>query len=126
MGDVARPAARDDEDGVDADRVVGAGIAGKQRFRRAGDPAKAIFVQCQRRLLGGRARLHLDESESAAAAGDDIHFPNRSPRPGGEYPPAFESKPPGRQPFRLSAAALRLPPIQALGQRRNVSMVPSA
>ena len=126
MGDVPRPSPGHDEDRVDPDGVVGAGITGKQSFSRAGDPAKAIFVQRHGRLLRRRSRLHFDEGEGPAAASDEVHLADRRPRPRGEYPPALEAKPPGRQPFRLSAAALRLPPIQSLGQRRNVSMVPSA
>src|SRR3546814_14996210 len=63
---VAREAAREDEDGVDPHIIAVAQEARRQRFRGGGDAAEAIVVERQGDVGFGGARLYLDEGDNAA------------------------------------------------------------
>src|SRR3546814_1132498 len=63
---VAREAAREEEDGVDPHIIAGAQEARRQRVRGGGDAAEAIVVERQGDVGFGGARLYLDEGDNAA------------------------------------------------------------
>src|SRR5688572_3104864 len=90
VDDVARPAARRKEQHVDADRVVRASVAVRDRLGRIGDAAQEVLVD------GGvepRARVppfDLDERDRAAAPGDKVDLAARGLHAPGDNAPALE------------------------------------
>jgi hypothetical protein len=115
---VTGQAARDDEDGVDADVVAGAHEARRQPLGGDDDAAQAIVVERDGGAFFGGASLEFDEGDDAAAAGDQVDFAAGDPRPPRENPPTMQPQPPGRQPLGAAAAFLgQLAAVQRLSSR---------
>ena len=99
-------AAWDDEDGVDADVVAGAGEARRQPLGGDRDPPQPVMVEGEARAILSGARLDLDEGDDAAAAGDQVDLAAGDAGAAGEDPPALEPKPPGGEVLGAPAALL--------------------
>ena len=108
-----RKPARDNEDGIDTNVVVGAGIARHEGFSSGGDAPQAVTVERHPGGVGGGALLDLDEGEDGAAASDQIDFPAAKLHAPGEDSPAMEPKPPSGERFGAAATLLGFPPVQA-------------
>lgn len=115
---MTRQAPRDDEDGVDADRVAGLGIARGQALGGGRDAAQTIFVERQGRGILAGALLDLDEGEGMAAPRNQVDLAARDPRAPRENMPAVQPEPPCRD--RLGAAPPRF------GRLAGQSLVPSS
>jgi len=102
---MARQAARDDVDGVDAKRVAVAHETGREAFRGGDHPAQAPLVERELRRVHRGARLDLDEGERATTPGDDIHFAAGDPRAPRKNPPAVEPEPEGGEALGAAAAS---------------------
>ena len=116
VGAVAGEAAGEDEHCVDAQVVACAHKARRKRGGGGRDPPQPIFVERQRRPLGGRAGLDFDEGDGAAAAGDEVDLAHRSAGAAGEDAPALKLEPERRQRFRTPTATLALAPLVQLGR----------
>ena len=101
---MARQAAGDEEDRVDADRVAGPGETRREALGGGRHPTQAIFVERHRRRVLGGALLDLDEGERAPASRDQIDLAAGNPRAPGEDAPAVEAEPPGSDGFGAAAA----------------------
>ena len=110
---MARPAAWNDEQRVDADVVAGAGVALSELLGGGRDPTQAVTVEREVGGFAGGALLNLDEGDDPAAAGDEIDLAAVDPRAAGEDPPAVEAKPPGGERFGAAAATLGECAVQA-------------
>jgi hypothetical protein len=118
IGEMAGQSARNEEDGIDADVVAIASVAGCQALGGDDDAAKPIFVERQSGAFLRGARLDFDEGEDAAPARDQVDFAARDPGALGEDAPAMQPKPPGGDGLRLAAALLGDdPPVQRLSSR---------
>ena len=87
---MARKAAGDEEDRVDADRVAGPGETRREALGGGRHPAQAIFVERHRRGVFGGALLDLDKGERTAAPRDEVDLATGNPRAPGEDAPAME------------------------------------
>jgi hypothetical protein len=87
---VARPPARDDEQGVDANIVPFAHIPRGQPLSGRDYASQAILVERERGRFLGRSGLHFNEGKRAAAPGDDIDFTPRDPRSPRQNAPAVK------------------------------------
>jgi hypothetical protein len=87
---MARQGARSNEDYVDADVVVRAGIARHQIFRCGCDPGEASLVDREIERGSGGAGLDLDERDKVPASHNEIDFPGRRADPRIEDFPALE------------------------------------
>ena len=110
---MARPAAGNDEQRVDADVVAWAGEARRELLSGGRDPAQAVAVECEVGGFTAAALLDLDEGDDASAASDEIDLAAVDPRAAGEDPPAVEAKPPGGERFGAAAATLGECAVQA-------------
>ena len=111
---MARPAARDDEDCVDADVVAGSGEADRQPLSGDRDAAQAITVEREGGGFLAAAGLDLDEGDYPAAPRDDVDFAAGDARSPGEDGPAMEPQPPRRD--RLGAPPGLFGPRTVAGQ----------
>ena len=76
VGEVRRPAARQNEQSVDAQLVALAHVARRKLLGGGGDAAQPPLVEreCRSAVIG--ARLDLDERQRASAPGHDVDFAN--------------------------------------------------
>ncbi len=74
VGEVPRPAAGNDEQGVDPDIITVAHVAWRETFGRDNDAPQPPIVKRKRRRVDTRAGLHLDESQSPSAPGNDVYL----------------------------------------------------
>ncbi len=95
------------EDHVDPDIVVRAGIARHQHLGRGGDAGKPALVDREIEIGRGGARLDLDKGDQAAAAHNQIDFAGRSADPAIEDFPAFQPQPPGGAALAFAATRFR-------------------
>lgn len=114
---MARQVARNDEDGIDPDRIAALPVAGRQLFRSDGDAAKPVAVKRKSSSIPGRACLHFNECKRSCAPRHQVDLAARSARPTGKDPPPVQPKPPGREPLRPASTPLRLLPVQRLRSR---------
>ena len=101
----------DDEDGVDADVVAGAGVARGELLCGECDAAQAILVERHGRRVARGALLDLDEGYQPAAPGDQIDLAAAHFHSPGEDPPAVEAEPPGGDGLGAAAALLGAMPV---------------
>jgi hypothetical protein len=76
--DMAGQAPRDDEQGVNPNRVARARETRHQRLGRMNHAPQPIIVDRKCGLFDARSGLYLYEGDSLAAAGDEIDFADRS------------------------------------------------
>jgi hypothetical protein len=115
IGQVTRQPAGRDEDGVDADIVARPSVSRCEPLGRDGNPPQPIFIESQRQLFCGSARLDLDKGQALSAAGNEVDFAARYARAPGQDLPAVQTQPPGGQSFRPAAALLGFDaPVQRL------------
>ena len=113
VGEVEREAARDDEDGVDANIVARACKARGKRFRCGGNTAQAMAIERHGGGIGGGALLDLDERDQFAAPGDEIDLAPAHFHPPRQNPPSVKPQPPRGDGFGAATALLGLPPVQS-------------
>ncbi len=101
---MARPPARDDEQGVDPDVIPGAHEARAKALGSDRDAAQAVGIEreCGRRFAC--TRLYLDERERMAAARDDIDFAARHSGAAREDAPAVDAQIPAGEGLGAAAA----------------------
>ena len=106
-----RPAARDEEQGVDPHIVASAHVTWREALGGDSDAAKPIAVEseCSRFVAG--PGLHLDKSQGSTAASDDIDFSPRNPRAPRQDSPTFEAQVPAGKALGSTPAAFRLLPV---------------
>jgi hypothetical protein len=115
VGEMARKSAWHNEDGVDADIVVFAGVTRCQPLGGDNNPPQPIRVKRQRQPFLGTASLDLDESERPAPSGNQVDLAASDPGALGEDAPPAQPQPPGRKPFGAPAALLSIDaPVQRL------------
>jgi hypothetical protein len=90
---MARPAARNDEYGVDAELVAVAHVARGEPLGGDDDAAQPVRVERECGGVFGRSRLDLDERQGAAAPGDDVDFAAGDAGAPGDDPPAVQAEP---------------------------------
>jgi len=118
IGQVARQAPGQQENGVDADVVACPGVSRRQPLGGNRDPAQAVMVEGHGGAGLAGTGLDLDKGEGAAAAGDEVDLAAGHARPGGEDPPAMQPQPPGGEPLGAAAALLgQDAPVQRLSSR---------
>ena len=113
VGEVEGQAARNDEDGVDANIVAGTGKARGERFRCGGNPAQAILIERHGGGIDGGALLDFDERDQFAAPRNEIDFAAAHFHPARQDPPSVEPQPPRGDGLGAAAALLGLPPVQS-------------
>src|SRR6186997_2304637 len=101
---MVRQASRHDEQSIDAHRVAVAEIARCELLGGGCDAFQAVSVERDSGGVGSSARLHLDEGERPAAAGDYIDLTAACPRPPGEDSPAVQAQIPAGDGFSASSA----------------------
>src|SRR3546814_2567855 len=101
---VAREAAREDEDGVDPHIIAVAQEARRQRFRGGGDAAEAIVVERQGDVGFGGARLYLDEGDNAATPRHQVDLAAWRAYAAGDYRPSLQPQPERREGLRPPTA----------------------
>ncbi len=87
---MARRRPRGNEDHVDPDIVVRAGIARHQHFRRGGHAGKPALVDREVEIGCSGAGLDLDKGDQVAAAHNQIDFAGRGANAAIEDFPAFQ------------------------------------
>ena len=103
---MSRQPAGHEENGVDADVVAVAGVAGRQPLGRDRDPAQAVLVESHGGAFVTTARLHLNEGEHPPAPRNEVDFAAGHAGALRQDAPAVQPQPPGRQPFRPTTALL--------------------
>lgn len=114
VGEVEGEAAGDDEDGVDADVVAGAGEARGELLGGDGDSAQAVAIERDPRGVDGGTLLDLDERDQFAAPSDEIDLTAAHFHPPGEDSPAVETEPPGGDGLGAAAALFGEAAVQSL------------
>jgi len=104
-------AAGDDEQSVDPDIVAVAGEAFGKPLGGDRDPAEAVSVEREFGGFARIARLHLDEGNCPATAGDDVDFAAGNASSAGEDSPALQPQIPAGQRLGSAAALFRLSPV---------------
>lgn len=106
-------AARDDENGVDADIVTVARVARGKLFGGGGDPSQAAAIERHSGGIGGRALFHFDEGEHFAAPGDEVDLAATKLHAPAKDSPAVEPEPPGGDGLGAATAPFCFPPVQS-------------
>ena len=101
-------AARNDENGIDAEIVTVAGVARGETLGGDRDPFQPVPVERYAGGIVGSARLDLDKRNDAAAPGYQVNFAARDPSPASQYSPTVEAQPECRHAFGEAAAAFGL------------------
>jgi hypothetical protein len=91
VGQVSGPSPRNDEQCIDADVIAVAHVARREPFRGDDHAPQPPFVERDCGGFLGRARLHFDECERAAAPSDNVDLAAPHPRSTGKDLPAVKS-----------------------------------
>ena len=110
---VARPAAGDDEQSVDADIVAWAHEARSEPLGGYRNAAQALAVEREGCGLSAGARLDLDERKGAPAPRDQVYFAAGHARAPGEDAPAVQAKVKGRELLGPAPALFGFPAVHA-------------
>jgi hypothetical protein len=106
IGEMPGPAARDDEQGIDADIVAGSHVALRKPFGGNGDASKPPIVERECRRFEARTLLDFDEGQDPAAASDNVNLAPLDARSPRENPPAVEAQIPASEGFGAATAPL--------------------
>ena len=107
VGEMARKAARNDEDGVDPKLVALAHVARREPLSGDDYSAQAVGVERESGGVLGRPRLDLDERQSPAATSDDVDLAAGNPGAAGDDPPAVQPEPKSGEGLGAAAAFFR-------------------
>jgi len=107
IGEMARQAARHQEDGIDANVVTFSDIAGRQPLGGNDNASQAVLVQRKGRGFLCCPRLDLDKRDNPSASCNEIDFATRRLGAPRQDSPAMQAQPPGGDGFRLATALLR-------------------
>jgi len=107
MGEVPRPAPRNDEQRVDADGVTVAHVTRRQTLRGDDHAPKPPIIEREGCGSFGRARFHFDEGEGSSSASYDVDFATWHACATSEDSPALETKVPAGERLRPAAALFR-------------------
>lgn len=111
VGEMSGPAARNDEQRVDADVVTFAEVARGETFGGGDHAPQAPFVESERRRLLAGACLDLDKGKDSSPPGDDVDFTAGHSRASRQNLPAVETQEPAAKRLSASPALLRLLPV---------------
>jgi hypothetical protein len=98
--------AGNEENGIDANVVALARVAGREPLRCDRHAPQSIPIERLRRAFLTAACLDLDEGKNSSPASDKVDFATRYAGALRENSPAVEAKPPGGQPFGPTATLL--------------------
>jgi len=99
VSEVAWQATRNDEDGVDPNDVVGAGVTEGKLLGSNRHPAEPIFVERPSCCVGAAALLYFDKCYGPAATSDEVNFAARNASSIRKNVPAFDAEPPSSNCF---------------------------
>ena len=103
VGEMPGPAARNNEQSIDANVVAVTHIARREALGRRGDPPQAPLVERESSGVLACTGLNLHEGDGAASSRNDVDLTASNPCTSREDPPAMDPQIPARS--RLGAAA---------------------